>query len=164
LYQSLSVREMLLFFADLYGVHPARAAQELERLSRLFGLTEFLDQRCHTLSTGQRQRVSLARALIHRPPVMLLDEPTHGLDVLGGQVVNEYIDHLRREGKAVILTTHRLEEAERLCSRFGLLHKGRLVSEGTLADLRERTGCTSLVEMFLKLSRVGPALQEVRVE
>jgi sodium transport system ATP-binding protein len=161
LYQMLTVREMLLFFADLYGVGTGEAAAELARLSRVFGLGDFLEQRCHTLSTGQRQRVSLARALIHRPPVMLLDEPTHGLDVLGGQVVNEYIDHLRREGKAVILTTHRLEEAERLCSRFGLLHKGRLVSEGTLAELRERTGCVSLVEMFLKLSRVGPALQEV---
>jgi ABC-2 type transport system ATP-binding protein/sodium transport system ATP-binding protein len=161
LYQTLSVREMLLFFADLYGVRPERSAAELDRLSRIFGLDEFLEQRCHTLSTGQRQRVSLARALIHRPPVMLLDEPTHGLDVLGSQVVNEYIDHLRREGKAVILTTHRLEEAERLCGRFGLLHRGRLVCEGTLANLRERTGCTSLVEMFLKLSRVGPALQEV---
>jgi ABC-2 type transport system ATP-binding protein/sodium transport system ATP-binding protein len=160
LYQTLTVREMLLFFADLYGVDTGAAAAELGRLSRIFGLGDFIEQRCHTLSTGQRQRVSLARALIHRPPVMLLDEPTHGLDVLGSQVVNEYIDHLRREGKAVILTTHRLEEAERLCGRFGLLHKGRLVSEGTLADLRERTGCTSLVEMFLKLSRVGPALQE----
>ena len=82
------------------------------------------------LSTGQRQRVNLARALIHRPPVMLLDEPTLGLDVLGSQVVTEYIDHLRREGKAVILTTHHLDEAERLCDRFGLLHRGRLVSEG----------------------------------
>jgi ABC-2 type transport system ATP-binding protein/sodium transport system ATP-binding protein len=161
LYQTLSVREMLLFFADLYGVPPGEAAAELDKLSRIFGLGDFIEQRCHTLSTGQRQRVSLARALIHRPPVMLLDEPTHGLDVLGGQVVNEYIEHLRRAGKAVILTTHRVEEAERLCTRFGLLHKGRLVSEGTLAELRERTGCLSLLEMFLKLSRVGPALQEV---
>jgi ABC-2 type transport system ATP-binding protein/sodium transport system ATP-binding protein len=164
LYQSLTVRETLLFFADLYGVPPDAAAIELDRLGRLLGLSDFLHRRCHHLSTGQRQRVSLARALIHRPPVMLLDEPTLGLDVLGSQVVNEYIAHLRNEGKAVILTTHRLEEAERLCSRFGLMHQGRLVSEGTLEDLRERTGCTSLVEMFLKLSNVGPALHEVNGE
>jgi ABC-2 type transport system ATP-binding protein/sodium transport system ATP-binding protein len=90
---------------------------------------------------------------------MLLDEPTMGLDVLGSQVVVEYIDLLCKEGKAVILTTHRLEEAERLCTRFGLLHHGRLVSEGSLPDLRAATGCTGLVEMFLKLSEVGPALQ-----
>jgi ABC-2 type transport system ATP-binding protein/sodium transport system ATP-binding protein len=92
---------------------------------------------------------------------MLLDEPTSGLDVLGSQVVGEYIDHLRGEGKSVILTTHRLDEAERLCTRFGLLHKGRLVIEGTLPELRARTGCTGLVEIFLKMSHVGPALSAV---
>jgi ABC-2 type transport system ATP-binding protein/sodium transport system ATP-binding protein len=158
LYQALTVREMLLFFADLYGVPPAEARAELGRLAGLLGLGDILSRRCGTLSTGQRQRVSLARALIHRPPVMLLDEPTLGLDVLGRQVVNEYLELLRADGKAVILTTHHLDEAERLCTRFGLLHKGRLVSEGTLDELRAATGCTGLTEMFLKLSQAGPAL------
>jgi ABC-2 type transport system ATP-binding protein/sodium transport system ATP-binding protein len=163
LYQALTVREMLLFFADLYGVEPAAASDELQRLSQLLGLTDLLGRRCGTLSTGQRQRVNLARALIHRPPVMLLDEPTLGLDVLGSQVVTEYIEHLRGEGKAVILTTHHLDEAERLCTRFGLLHRGHLVSEGTLTQLRAASGCASLVEMFLKLSQVGPALHADKV-
>jgi sodium transport system ATP-binding protein len=158
LYPGLSVREMLLFFADLYAVPPAAAAVELERLSHLLGLGDILSRRCANLSTGQRQRVSLARALIHRPPVMLLDEPTLGLDVLGSQVIIEYIELLRNEGKAVILTTHHLDDAERLGTRFGLLHLGRLVSEGTLDELRGRTGCVSLIDMFLKLSQVGPAL------
>jgi ABC-2 type transport system ATP-binding protein/sodium transport system ATP-binding protein len=162
LYQQLTAREMLLFFADLYGVARGEAVAELQRLSDLLGLGALLRQRCATLSTGQRQRVNLARALIHRPPVMLLDEPTLGLDVLGSQIVTEYIDHLRREGKAVILTTHRLDEAERLCGRFGLLHQGRIVSEGSLEELRAATGCTSLVDMFLKLSHVGPALGPAR--
>jgi ABC-2 type transport system ATP-binding protein/sodium transport system ATP-binding protein len=157
-YQWLSVREMLLFFADLYGVPRDDAEQELEKLSNLLGLSEFLDRRCGGLSTGQRQRVHLARALIHRPPVMLLDEPTVGLDVLGSQVVTEYIAELRQQGKGVILCTHRMEEAERLCDRLGLMHQGRIVIEGTLPDLRERTGCESLVEMFLKLSQTGPML------
>jgi sodium transport system ATP-binding protein len=159
LYQQLTVREMLLFFADLYGVPASETRQELHSLTRLLGLEEFLHQRCATLSTGQRQRVNLARALVHRPPVMLLDEPTLGLDVLLSQVVTEYIDHLRTEGKAVILTTHHLDQAERLCTRFGLLHRGRLVIEGGLEELRSATGCGSLIEMFLKLSEVGPALQ-----
>ncbi len=158
LYPGLSVREMLLFFADLYDVPRAAANDELGRLARLLGLGDILDRRCANLSTGQRQRVNLARALIHRPPVMLLDEPTLGLDVLGSQVVIEYIEHLRREGKAVILTTHHLDDAERLGTRFGLLHHGRLVIEGSLAELRARTGCVSLIDMFLKLSHVGPAL------
>src|SRR5262245_6677011 len=158
LYQALTVREMLLFFADLYAVPPAAARAELDRLAGLLGLGELLRRRCGTLSTGQRQRVNLARALIHRPPVMLLDEPTLGLDVLGRQVVNENLEHLRVEGKAVILTTHHLDEAERLCTRFGLLHLGRLVIEGELEELRAATGCVTLTEMFLKLSQAGPAL------
>src|SRR5262245_43407221 len=158
LYPHLSVREMLLFFADLYGCDAAQAGGELTRLAELLGIDELLGRRCATLSTGQKQRVNLARALIHRPPVLLLDEPTLGLDLLGSQVVAEYITHLREEGKAVILTTHRLDEAERLCDRFGLLHKGRLVSEGTLEELRQMTGCVGLVEMFLILSQAGPAL------
>ena len=158
LYQGLTVREMLLFFADLYAVPDEVAERELERLSQRIGLGDILERRCANLSTGQRQRVSLARALIHRPPVMLLDEPTLGLDVLGTQIVIEYIELLRSEGKAVILTTHHLDDAERLCARFGLLHLGELVAEGTLAELRERTGCGNLIDMFLKLSKVGPAL------
>src|SRR4029077_270798 len=157
----LSVREMLLFFGDLYGVPPRDSRIELDRLIDLLGLKDFIRQRCATLSTGQKQRVNLARALIHRPPVMLLDEPTLGLDVLLSQLVTEYIEHLRGEGKAVILTTHYLDEAERLCTRFGLLHKGRLVIEGTLAELRTRNGCTGLVEIFLKVSHGCPALSAV---
>jgi ABC-2 type transport system ATP-binding protein/sodium transport system ATP-binding protein len=162
LYPHLSVREMLLFFADLYGCDHNQTRAELKDLAHLLGLDELLDRRCATLSTGQKQRVNLARALIHRPPVLLLDEPTLGLDILGSQVVAEFITHLRQEGKAVILTTHRLDEAERLCDRFGLLHRGRLVSEGTLAELRAATGCEGLVEMFLKLSQAGPTLRPGR--
>jgi sodium transport system ATP-binding protein len=152
MYQWLSVREMLLFFADLYGVAPQAAQEELEKLASLLEFSELLDRRCHALSTGQKQRVQLARALIHRPPVMLLDEPTLGLDVLASQIVTEYISILRTQGKAVIISTHYLDEAQRLCDRFGLLHRGRIVLEGTLAELRERTGVSSLVEMFLQLA------------
>ena len=158
LYQYLSPREMLLFFADLYGVSVGEAHAELERLSKLLGLSEFIDRACATLSTGQRQRVNLARALIHRPPVMLLDEPTLGLDVLGTQVITEFIDLVRSDGKSIILCTHHLDEAERICTQFGLMHRGRIVAEGTLEEIREQTGCRTLIEMFLKLSVRGPAL------
>ena len=157
-YQWLSVREMLLFFADLYGVPDAEAGQRLDELARLLGLKELLDRRCVTLSTGQKQRLHLARALIHHPSVLLLDEPTQGLDVLGVQVIVEYIGLLRQQGKSVIITTHHLDEAERICDRFGLLHQGRLVQEGTLDELRQATGCANLVQMFLKLSNVGSLL------
>lgn len=157
MYQWLTVREMLLFFADLYGVAPEFAREELEKLAALLQFGDLVDRRCHALSTGQKQRVQLARALIHRPPVMLLDEPTLGLDVLASQIVTEYIGILRSQGKAVIISTHHLDEAQRLCDRFGLLHHGRIVLEGTLSELRVRTGSDSLVEMFLQMadSNVG---------
>ncbi len=148
-YPWLTVREMLLFFADLYGVPAAAARQNLYELAEILDMTAFLDRRCLTLSTGQKQRVTLARGLIHDPPVMLLDEPTRGLDVFGSKEVFDYIAHLREKGKAIIVSTHRLDEAERLCDRFGLLYAGKLHYQGTLSELRAATGRETLVEMFL---------------
>jgi ABC-2 type transport system ATP-binding protein/sodium transport system ATP-binding protein len=150
LYQWLTPREMLLFFADLYGVDPETAEGHLARLGKLFGIETYLDRRCATLSTGQKQRVNLVRALIHDPPVLLLDEPTRGLDVIGSKVIFDFVAAARDQGKAVIVSTHRLDEAERLCDRFGLLHRGRLLHEGTLDQLRASTGYTSLAEIFLQ--------------
>jgi ABC-2 type transport system ATP-binding protein/sodium transport system ATP-binding protein len=148
LYQWLSPREMLHFFADLYGLAPEEIRKNVQRLAELFDLKDFLDRRCSTLSTGQKQRVNLARSLVHDPPVVLLDEPTRGLDVFGCQVVFDFIGDLRTAGKSVILCTHRVDEAERACDRFGLMHRGRLVQEGTLEELRTRTGCPTIAEMF----------------
>lgn len=150
-YPWLSVREMLLYFGDLYGVEPERAKHRAGLLAEKMGIGDLLDRRAGTLSTGQRQRVILVRGLIHDPPVMLLDEPTRGLDVVGVQTIFEYIDHLRDLGKAVVVCTHRLDEAERLCNRFGLLHQGLLRHEGDLMELREATGRDHLVDMFVDL-------------
>lgn len=157
LYQWLTPREMLLFFADLYGVPPPVAEGHLSRLGKLFGIEEYLDRRCATLSTGQKQRVNLVRALIHDPPVLLLDEPTRGLDVIGSKVIFDFVAAAREQGKAVIVSTHRLDEAERLCDRFGLLHRGRLMHEGTLDQLRASTGYRSLADIFLQGLPAEPA-------
>ena len=151
LYQWLTPREMLLFFADLYGVQPSKAKERLEELTNLFELGGFVDQRCATLSTGQKQRVTLARALMHDPPVMLLDEPTRGLDVIGTDVVFRYISKLRSLGKAVVVSTHRLDEASHVCDRMGLMHRGCLRHEGTFSELQQSTGCSTLFQMFLQL-------------
>ena len=156
IYPWLTPRETLLYFADLYGLPLPLARQQADTLSELFGLTPFYRQRCSTLSTGQRQRLSLARASMHDPPVVLLDEPTRGLDIIGTQVIFDYVRHVCREGKAVILTTHRLDEAQRLCHRFGLIHQGRLVLEGTLPELRQKTGCENLADMFIQMAPIPP--------
>lgn len=157
-YSWLTGRETLEYFADLYHVPRAVARARVEELGDLFGLGEFLDRRCSGLSTGQRQRLNLARALMHDPPALLLDEPTLGLDILGRQVVAEFVQLARKRGAAVILCTHHLEEAERLCTRFGLLNRGSLAREGSLGELRAATGRESLVEMFLDLTGVVSAL------
>lgn len=152
-YPWLTAREMLMYFADLYAVPLDQARQRLEILAGQLELTRFLDQRCCTLSTGQKQRVILARGLMHDPPVMLLDEPTRGLDVVGSQTVFEFISHLKQLGKAVLLSTHRLDEAERVCDRFGLLHRGKLMYAGSLEEIRQATQQTHLTEMFLSMMR-----------
>ena len=148
-YQWLSGREVLRFFGDVYGLPPVTVDQRIEELSELLQLKGFLGQRCSTLSTGQKQRINLARALVHDPPVMMLDEPTLGLDVVGSQVIFEYIELLKLQNKAVILCTHRLEQAQRICDKFGLLHEGRMLHEGSLEELQNTTGRRDLVEMFI---------------
>lgn len=149
-YQWLTPREMLQYFGDVYSLPIETTARRIDELSRLLDFTKFLDRACGNLSTGQKQRINLARALLHDPPMMLLDEPTRGLDILGTQVIFEYIRLLKSQGKAVVLSTHRLDESERFADRFGLIDRGQLRFEGTLADLREQTGCEHLVEMFVK--------------
>lgn len=151
LYQWLTPRELLLFFADLYGLDDARANKQLEMLVELFRLNDFIDRRCGNLSTGQKQRVNLARSLIHDPPVVLLDEPTRGLDVIGCRTVFDYINVVRHQGRSVILCTHRVDESERICDRFGLMHQGRFAYQGTLDQLKQSTGCDGLADIFLNI-------------
>ncbi|MEO1615920.1 MAG: ATP-binding cassette domain-containing protein [Planctomycetota bacterium] len=157
-YPWLSVREMLLYFADLYGVDVNVAQERCEHLAELMDIRPLLDRRAGELSTGQRQRVTLVRGLIHDPPVMLLDEPTRGLDVVGVQTIFDYVNLLRESGKAVVLCTHRLDEAERICDRFGLLHRGALKYHGTLSELSEQTGRSSLMDIFVDLIK-SPELE-----
>ena len=150
-YPWLTAREMLSFVGDLYELEPGQASQRIDELSDLLDFSSLLDRRCASLSTGERQRVNLARALIHEPPVMLMDEPTTGLDVLGSSTIFEYVSYLRSQDKAVIVCTHRLDEAERLCDRFGLLHRGRLYREGTIDQLLADSERTNLTDLFLDM-------------
>ncbi len=160
LYQRLSPRELLPYFAELHGMDRETTRHRVEELIEWLGMRDFADLRCGALSTGQRQRTNIARALIGNPAILIMDEPTLGLDVLTNRVILEFIRRERQAGKAILLSTHYLDEAELLCDRIGLLHEGRLIIEGTMAELRERTGCTRLSEMFLALVGAGlaPAL------
>jgi len=150
-YPYLTVQETLHYFARIYGLSAAEATGRVRALLADVGLAELADRRAGVLSTGQRQRLHLARALLHDPPVMLLDEPTAGLDIVGSRIVFDFVEQLRGAGKAVLLTTHHLDDAERLCDRFGLIIRGRLAWEGALDAIEAAVGARSLHAMFLAL-------------
>jgi sodium transport system ATP-binding protein len=151
LFGRLTPREILAYFGQIHGMTRARIRERLAVLAESLALSPILDRRCEALSTGERQRVSIARAVLHDPAVLILDEPTSGLDVLASRFLREFVQEERDRGKAVLFSTHYLAEAELLCDRVGLLHHGRLLAEGTPAALRGGAG--TLEEAFL--ARVG---------
>lgn len=112
---------------------------------------EFADTRCEKLSTGMRQKVSIARAVVHDPPILIFDEPTAGLDILVADALLSYIEDCRNQGKCVVFSTHVMSEAERLCDRIAVIHRGRILAVGSLEDLRRETGERFLEKIFLSL-------------
>jgi heme ABC exporter ATP-binding subunit CcmA len=155
LYARLTPVEVLEYFASLYGIPRPQARARIEELVDWLGMRAYASLRCGALSTGQRQRTSIARALIADPPILVLDEPTLGLDVLSNRLILGFIRSQAEAGKAVLLSTHALDEIETMCRRVGLIHDGRLIAEGELDDLRRQTGRARLSEVFLHL--VGAA-------
>jgi sodium transport system ATP-binding protein len=157
LYARLTPRETLSFFAELNGFSGAKLRDAVERTLALFQVTSFADRPNDRLSTGMKQRVSLARSVVHDPPVVILDEPTSGLDPIASQAVEDAIGQLKKAGKCVLLSTHMMYQAEELCDRLGVIGQGRLLIEGTRAEILEKTGTTSLRQAFFKLVEVAPA-------
>lgn len=151
LYQRLSPRDILRYFGKLHGFSTERANERAEELIDWLDIKGFADLRCGTLSTGQKQKTNIGRALVADPPILILDEPTLGLDVLSNRVILDFICRERTEGKAIILSTHYLDEAETMCDHVGLLHNGTLVAEGTVDQLRAQAGVERLSSIFLKL-------------
>jgi sodium transport system ATP-binding protein len=159
LYQRLTPRELLIYFGQLHLMSADEAAARADELIRWLGIEGFADLRCGALSTGQKQRVNIARALVADPPILILDEPTLGLDVLSNRIILEYIKRERDEGKTIILSTHYLDEAETMCDSIGLLHEGRLIAEGDIERLRGMSGEQRLSDIFLKLIHVDEKVE-----
>lgn len=151
LYNRLKAREMLLYFGSLYGLSKASLKNRVEELIDLLEIGEFANRLCDRLSTGQKQRVSLARTLLHDPPVLMLDEPTAGLDVLASRSIVDYIQLCRQNGKTILFSSHIMSEMERICDRVAVIHQGKLTALGTLNELRAISGETALEKVFLKL-------------
>lgn len=150
LYGRLTARETVEYFGRLNGLDGDRLRQRVDQLFALLGIDEFAERRCDRLSTGMKQKVSIARTLVHDPPVMIFDEPTLGLDVMAARTIVGFIRDCRARGKTLIFSSHAMGEVQKLCDLIGIIHNGRLLAEGTLADLRERTGQADLEEIFVR--------------
>ena len=157
LYQRLSARELLRYFARLNGLGREEAERRVEEGVEAFVLGEFADRLCGKLSTGQRQRVSIARAVVHDPPALVLDEPTLGLDVLSSEAIFRFIADARSRGRAVIFSTHQMSEVELLADRVGIIAGGRLVAEGTAEEIVAGAGEHNLARAFLRIVREAAA-------
>ncbi|MEK6630539.1 MAG: ABC transporter ATP-binding protein [Acidobacteriota bacterium] len=149
LYQRLSTVEVLRYFGRLYRVPAETLEARIVQLVDELDMHEFATRPCGTLSSGQRQRANIARAFLHEPDLLILDEPTVALDVVSGQFIVESIRRQRALGRAILFSTHIMSEAEYLCDRILLLHQGRIIDEGSLDALLERSGCRNLTDAFL---------------
>jgi sodium transport system ATP-binding protein len=151
LYERLTPREILAYFAEL-SKYPADAIKaRVDQVIKLLHIESFADTRCEKLSTGMKQKVSIARAVVHDPPVVILDEPTSGLDVLAIQSMHQFIQTCKEGGKCVLLSTHIMSEAEKLCDRIAIVYKGKVFALGRLEELREKTGKHYLEDIFLAI-------------
>jgi sodium transport system ATP-binding protein len=151
LYERLTPREVVTYFGSLYGLDAHQIQKRIEELFATLEIDEFADRRCDKLSTGQKQRVSIARSIIHEPPVLFFDEPTSGLDVIAARTVIRFIRRCRDEGRTVVFSTHIMSEVEALCDRIAVIYRGQVSAIGTVAELRERTGEVAFEDIFLKL-------------
>jgi sodium transport system ATP-binding protein len=156
LYPRLNAQEMVEYFGRLNGLDEPTLKKRIDDIFQRLNMNDFRDRRCDKLSTGQKQKTSIARTLVHDPPVMIFDEPTTGLDVMTARTIIGFIADCRDRGKTVIFSTHIMSEVERLCDHIGIIHGGKLLEEGTVPELRAKHKEHNLEEIIVKV--VGPML------
>lgn len=149
--EQFDVDYMFGFFGRLHNVPQDVLSKRKEELFTYFGIKDFAHKQIKELSTGMKQKAAIAVSLVHNPDIVIFDEPTNGLDIITARSVTDYLRKLRDDGKLVIVSTHIMSEAEKLCDRIGVIIEGNKVAEGTLADLLKRTGTDDLEEAFFEL-------------
>lgn len=150
-YERFSGRENLRYFGELYGMKRDVLEIRIGELTELLDMKDFIDKRAGKYSTGMKQRLAIARSVIHDPEVIIFDEPTSGLDVLASQTVRNFMKRAKDLGKAVVFSTHQMYDAEKLCDRVIIIHKGKTVAYGSVATVKAQTGAGDLEDAFLKL-------------
>jgi len=151
IYERLTPREMIRYFGRLYGRGPEEVERRVDELVALFGLGPWADTPCGRLSAGNRQKVSLARTIVHDPPVLVFDEPTTSLDILVARTVTEFVAERRAQGRTIILSTHIMSEVDKLCDDVAFLHQGRILMQGPVEEVKAEAGATSIEELFFSL-------------
>jgi sodium transport system ATP-binding protein len=149
LYGRLTPREILTYFGRLYDVSDTAIKGRIEEMAVLLDMNDFLDRKVDVLSTGMKQKVSICRSIIHDPPIMIFDEPTSGLDILTARTIVSFIHKCKEDGKCILFSTHVMREAERIADKIEMIHKGKLVAEGTLEELRTETELIDLDDIFV---------------
>ena len=151
LYPRLTARELVQYFGRLNGLDDSVLNKRVDAIFDRLDMNGFRDRRCDKLSTGMKQKTSIARTLVHDPPVMIFDEPTLGLDIMTARSITSFIRECRELGKTVIFSTHVMSEVEKLCDVIGIIQDGKLLAEGTLAQLRDKYREQDLEEIFVKV-------------
>lgn len=151
IYDRMTAWEMVEYFGRLYGIPEAQLQERMHRIFEDLSMTDFRDISGARLSTGMRQKVSIARAIVHDPPVLIFDEPSLGLDVLVARALLRIIAQLRDKGKCIIFSTHIMREVERLCDRVAILYRGRILATGTLVELASLHRENDFEELFFSL-------------
>jgi sodium transport system ATP-binding protein len=151
LYPRLTAQEMVEYFGRLNGLDDSTLKRRVDDIFKRLDMNSFRDRRCDKLSTGMKQKTSIARTLIHDPQVMIFDEPTIGLDIMTARTIIGFIRECRERGKTVIFSTHVMSEVEKLCDTIGIIQSGKLLAEGSLEELRARYNEADLEEIFVKI-------------
>lgn len=151
LYSRLTARENIVYYGELHGMSRQTIAERIEDLTTRLDMDDFIDRRTEGFSQGQRVKVAIARAMIHKPQTVLMDEPSNGLDVMSTRALREYVRGLRSDGHSVVLSTHIMQEVAALCDRIVIIAKGEVAANGTANELLERSGCDSLEDAFVRL-------------
>jgi len=151
LYKRLTARENIAYFGRLHGLDDSLVEARIERLGVALGMQDFLDRRAEGFSQGQRTKTAIARALVHDPRNVLLDEPTNGLDVMTTRSLRQFLCALRTEGRCVLLSSHIMQEVAALCDRIVVIAQGRVMAQGTPDELRAQTGRTNLEDAFVQV-------------
>jgi len=151
LYSRLTARENISYYGELHGLNRQQIAARIQGLIETLDMADFIDRRTGGFSQGQCVKVAIARAMVHEPQTVLLDEPSNGLDVMSTRALRDYVRGLRNAGRSVVLSTHIMQEVAALCDRIVIIARGEVAADGTAADLLTRSGCNSLEDAFVRL-------------